>query len=140
MTKHARILNRKRYRYVGHKVWVRLTPNQVRQKDRLVWASALSPKRNIVPLRYTISTTAQKVSTSFYDQVIFVLKQLTAGELLCKGTTQLQCAAASFSIAKERHVLGPYLSDNYRLSFPVATQPRVWAVRLVNERTESGSQ
>jgi hypothetical protein len=145
MTKHTRILNRRRYRYVGHKVWVRLTTNHGKQKDRLLWASALSPKRNIVPLHYTVSTTAQIVSTSFYDQAIFVLKQLGVGDLLCKGTTQLHCAVASFTTAKELfESIGMYcvliLSDNYRLSFPVATQPRVWAVRWVNQRTESGNR
>ena len=75
MAKHTRILNRRRYRYVGHKVWVRLTSNHVSQKDRLVWASALSPKRNTEPFHYIISTTAQIVSTSFYDQAIFVLTE-----------------------------------------------------------------
>lgn len=64
-----------------------------------------------------------------------------------KGTTQLHCAAASFSTAKGLfESIGVYwiliLSHNYRLSFPGATQPRVWAVRWdrLNERAESGNR
>jgi len=85
------------------------------------------------------------VSTSFYDQAKLVLKKLGVDDLLCTGTTQLHCAAASFPTAKGLfESIGMYwvliLSDNYRLSFPAATQPCVWAVRWVNERTESGNR
>jgi hypothetical protein len=97
------------------------------------------------PFHYTISTTAPIVSTSFYDHATFALKQLSVGDFVCKGTTQLNCAAALFYTAKGLfESIGMYwvliLSDNYRLLFPVATQPHVWAVRWVNERTESGNR
>jgi hypothetical protein len=77
------------YRYVGHKVWVALTTNCVRQKDRLVWASALSPNRNIVPFHYTIITITSIVFTSFYNKAVYILKQLSVGDLPCKDLAYL---------------------------------------------------